>query len=447
MQLLDIWERTQKTIREQIGEASYETWFSSIQAKEKDAETLVIETPDEFFKNWIVEHYLETIEGAINELASFNINIEFEVNPHMLSAKPKKTFTEPRSPLATARAASEESLAITPRFTFENFVVGASNRFAHAASVAVAEEPAKTYNPLFIYGGAGLGKTHLMQSIANRIKVKRPETKFCYLTSERFTNALIEAIRHKTMPQFRQKFRNVDVLLVDDIQFIAGKEATQEEFFHTFNDLRENRKQIVISSDRLPKSIPDLEERLCSRFACGLITDVQPPDFETRVAILRKKIEREPAKVPDSVILFIAEQIKTNIRELEGALIRVIAYSLLEEKPVSLDMAKTILKDMVAETVKPISVDMIQKAVANYYNVSLFDLKNTRRNKNIVLPRQIAMYLARQMTNLSLPEIGASFGGKDHTTVLHSCKKIEKELNANAQLKSALDRLSTEIKL
>lgn len=447
MQLLEIWEKSQKTIRDQIGNTSYETWFSSILAKEKDPETLIIETPDEFFKNWIVEHYLETIEGALNALTASNINIEFEVNVHMLSGKAKKHAAETKDQVSAIQVPQEESSAIAPRFTFENFVVGSSNRFAHAASLAVADAPAKTYNPLFIYGGVGLGKTHLMQSIANRIKARHPETKFCYLSSERFTNALIDAIRHKSAAQFRQKFRNVDVLLIDDIQFIAGKEATQEEFFHTFNDLHENRKQIVISSDRPPKSIPNLEERLSSRFAWGLITDIQPPDFETRVAILRKKIEREPTKVPDSVIFFIAEQVKTNIRELEGALIRVIAYSLLEEKPVSLDMAQTILKDMVTETAKPISVDMIQKIVANHYNVSLFDLKNTRRNKNIVLPRQIAMYLARQLTALSLPEIGAAFGGKDHTTVLHSCKKIDREAGVDPQLKNTLEQLSTEIKL
>ncbi|MCX5681195.1 MAG: chromosomal replication initiator protein DnaA [Candidatus Omnitrophica bacterium] len=444
MQLLEIWKKTQKAVRKQIGDTSYETWFSSINAKEKNPKTLILETPDEFFKNWIVEHYLEIIQGAINELAPSGIKIELAVGTAPLSDKPKKHAPETSPSIGYPQ---EESSTIAPRFTFENFVVGSSNRFAHAASLAVADSPAKAYNPLFIYGGVGLGKTHLMQSIANRIKTKHPNTKFCYLSSERFTNALIDAIRHRTAAQFRQKFRSVDVLLVDDIQFIAGKEATQEEFFHTFNDLHENRKQIVISSDRPPKSIPKLEERLSSRFAWGLITDVQPPDFETRVAILRKKIEQEPTNVPDAVILFIAEQIKTNIRELEGALIRVIAYSLLEEKPVSLEMAKTILKDMVTETTKLLNVDMIQKAVANYYNISLFDLKSTRRNKNIVLPRQIAMYLSRQLTNLSLPEIGASFGGKDHTTVLHSCKKMEREIPINEPLKNAVEQLSIEIKL
>ena len=445
MNLLQIWEQTQKNLRLQIGETAYETWFSVLAVKVKNDETLIVETPDEFFKNWIVEHYLEAIESVINELTPVNINIEFEVNPHLFSEKNKRPFPEVVSQ-PPAVSMSEDATTITPRFTFENFVIGSSNRFAHAASLAVADSPAKAYNPLFIYGGVGLGKTHLMQSIANRIKAKQPKTKFCYLSSEKFTNALIDAIRHRATVQFRQRFRNVDVLLIDDIHFIAGKESTQEEFFHTFNELHENRKQIVISSDKPPKSIPKLEERLSSRFAWGLITDIQPPDFETRVAILRKKIEREPAKVPDDVIMFIAEQIKTNIRELEGALVRVMAYSLLEEKPISLDMTKIILRDMVQESTKIINMDMIQKVVANYFNVSLFDLKTNKRHKNIVLPRQIAMYLSRHQTNLSLPEIGACFGGKDHTTVLHSCKKIEKEIQVNNQLKNIIEQLSTEIK-
>ena len=335
---------------------------------------------------------------------------------------------------------------VNPRFTFENFVVGPSNRFAHAACQAVAESPAKAYNPLFIYGGVGLGKTHLMQAIANKFQGNISKLRACYISSERFTNELIEAIRHRSTNQFRQKYRTIDVLLIDDIHFIAGKESTQEEFFHTFNALHDSRKQIIISSDRPPKDIANLEERLRSRFAWGLITDIQPPDFETRVAILRKKIEREPVRVPDEVILFIANEIKTNIRELEGALIRVVAYSLLEEKPVSLTMAKLILKDMVQETIKIVSVELIQKVVADFFSISLSDLKNKKRSKNIVFPRQIAMFLARRLTNLSLPEIGESFGGKDHTTVLHSFKKIESNLSHNNELKYTIEKLTTSIK-
>jgi chromosomal replication initiator protein len=281
-----------------------------------------------------------------------------------------------------------------------------------------------------------------MQAITQQLQKTHPQTKHCYISSEQFTNELINAIRHRSTADFRQKYRNIDVLLIDDIHFIAGKESTQEEFFHTFNTLHDNRKQIIISSDRPPKEISNLEERLISRFAWGLITDIQPPDFETRVAILRKKLELESVSVPSEVIYFIAEQIKTNIRELEGALIRVVAFSLLEEKPISLPMAKTVLKDMVKETVKTISIEMVQKTVCEFFKINIGDLKNKGRSKNVVLPRQIAMYLTRQLTPHSLPEIGQAFGGKDHTTVLHSCKKINQDINNQAEIKKIIQQLT-----
>ena len=315
---------------------------------------------------------------------------------------------------------------LNSRYTFENFVVGPSNRHAHAYSLAVAESPAKTYNPLFIYGGVGLGKTHLIQAICHQIKNKSPANlKICYMASELFTNELIDAIQHRSTALFRQKYRNVDVLVIDDIHFIAGKESTQEEFFHTFNTLYDAHKQIIFSSDRPPKEIANLQDRLVSRFGWGLTTDIQPPDLETRVAILKKKIEREPVSVPDEVIFFIAQLIKTNIRELEGALIRTIAYSLLEEKPITLGLAQGVLKDLLKEPKKLITVDFIQRCVAEEFGISLPELKTKRRNKTIVLPRQVAMYLSRELTDFSLPEIGGFFGGKDHTTVLHSYNKIK----------------------
>ncbi|MCK4881965.1 MAG: chromosomal replication initiator protein DnaA, partial [Candidatus Omnitrophica bacterium] len=314
--------------------------------------------------------------------------------------------------------------------------------------LAVAESPARAYNPLFIYGPVGLGKTHLIQAITHKLSRLHPKLKFCYMSSERFTNELIDAIRHRSTSQFRSKYREIDVLLIDDIQFIAGKESTQEEFFHTFNNLHNNRKQIIITSDRPPKDIANLEERLSSRFAWGLITDIHPPDFETRVAILKKKVEHEPVHVPDAVIHFIAEQIHTNIRELEGALIRVVAYSLLDEGPITLEMAKTILKDMVTETSKKISIDIIQKTVCEFFNVSLSELRANKRHKNIVLPRQVAMYLSRKLTNKSFPEIGNAFGGKDHTTAMYSFKKIEKEIDSatGEELKKAIRELTTVLK-
>ncbi len=443
MSLLTVWEKAQEPIKESVGETSYDTWFSQLRAQEKDGATLLIETPDEFFRSWIVEHYLKTIEEKIASLTEQNIIIEFSVNAETFREEPQNRIKSINPAFQEQR---KDDINLNPRFSFDNFVVGPSNRFACAAAMAVAESPAKAYNPLFIYGQVGLGKTHLMQAITQQIHRLHPEQKICYLSSEKFTNELIDAIRHRSTTAFRNRYRTIDVLLIDDIQFIAGKESTQEEFFHTFNALHNNRKQIILSSDRPPREISNLEERLSSRFAWGLITDIQPPNYETRVAILKKKIEREPVEVPDNVIFFIAEQIKTNIRELEGALIRVVAYSLLEEKPVSLEMAKFILKDMVKETVKIISVEMIQKEVADYFNMAVSELKSKKRSKNVLFPRQMAMLLARQMTNLSLPEIGQAFGGKDHTTVLHSCKKLENDLLTDRELKNTIDKLTSVLK-
>jgi chromosomal replication initiator protein len=321
-------------------------------------------------------------------------------------------------------------------------VVGPSNRHTHAYCLAVAQSPAKNYNPLFIYGGVGLGKTHLMQAICHFAKNNNPaKPKAFYTTSELVTNELIYAIQHHSTNAFRQKYRNVDILLIDDVHFFAGKESTQEEFFHTFNTLYDAHKQIVVSSDQPPKEIAKLQERLISRFSWGLTTDIQPPDLETRVAILRKKSEREPVVVPDEVIFFIAQLIKTNIRELEGALIRTVAYSLLEEKPITLDLTKEVLRDLLKEPKKLITVDFIQRCVAEEFGISLHDFKTKRRHKNIVLPRQIAMYLSRELTDLSLPEIGDFFGGKDHTTVLHSYNKIKEGLKNNQRLVDKVDRV------
>lgn len=447
MSLLNVWEQAQPPIKEKVGSATYETWFSSLQIKEENGETLIIETPDEFFKNWIIDHYLNIIEENIREVSSpKTVHIKFAVNERLLEEETRARLSQFEKEFEDIRDIKKAVSNLNPRFSFENFVVGPSNRFAAAASLAVAESPGKAYNPLFIYGPVGLGKTHLMQAIAQKIKTLHPTSKCSYLSSEGFTNELIDAIRHRSTAQFRQKYRNIDVLLIDDIHFIAGKESTQEEFFHTFNALHNNRKQIIICSDRPPKEIAKLEERLSSRFAWGLIADLQPPDFETRMAILRKKIERESVTVPDEVISFIAEQVRTNIRELEGALIRVVAYSLLEERPLSLEMTQLVLSDMVKEAEKIITVEMIQKKVAAFYHVSVSDLKSKRRNKNVILPRQVAMYLARQLSNFSLPEIGAAFGGKDHTTVLHSCKKITRETQNNRELKNILDILTTGLK-
>ncbi len=433
LSLISVWEKSQPQIQDRVGKASYETWFSTIQVREKTPGVLTVESPDDFFKTWIVDHYQSDIQEILDIAAQRSVPIEFSVNTNILSAdtqtrlaRLEQNFSRPESAQSTLNA----------RFTFDNFVIGPSNRFACAASLAVAESPAKAYNPLFIYGRVGLGKTHLIQAITHRIRQLYPNLKHCYMSSEQFTNELINAIRNRSTSQFRKKYREIDVLLIDDVQFIAGKESTQEEFFHTFNALHDNRKQIIITSDRPPKEIPNLEERLSSRFAWGLAADIQPPDYETRVAILRKKIKNEAIQVPDDVIHFIAEQIKTNIRELEGALIRVAAYSLLEEKPITLDVAFKTLKDMVRETARAITIDMVQKTVAEFFRVPLSELRAKKRTQNIVLPRQIAMYLSRKLTGQSLPEIGNAFGGKDHTTVMHSCKKIEQNLLGDREIKN-----------
>jgi chromosomal replication initiator protein len=436
--LMDVWQKAQTPIKASIGETSYDTWFSHLKICENAPGILTIQAPDEYFKNWIDERYRTIIERCLRTEAGQGIDIEFSVNSELLNKKTQQRLTSIEKSFAPA----DKNIHLNPRFLFENFVAGPGNRFAFAAAQAVAEHPAKTYNPFFIYGPVGLGKTHLLQAIAHEAQRKNPDLKICYLSSEQFTNELINSIRHHSSETFRQKYRHVDILLIDDIHFIAGKVSTQEEFFHTFNTLHDHHKQIIICSDRPPKEISNLEERLVSRFAWGLITDIQPPDYETRVAILRKKLELESVVVPDDVVLFIAQEIKTNIRELEGALIRVVAYALLEDKLISLAVAKQVLKDMVKETIKTISVDMVQKEVAAYYRVTLADLKTKKRNKNVVLPRQVAMYLTRKLTTHSLPEIGAAFGGKDHTTVLHAYKKIEKDFMTNPEVKKSIDHLN-----
>lgn len=338
------------------------------------------------------------------------------------------------------------SSCFNPKYTFESFVVGNSNRFAHAASLAVAEAPSKAYNPLFIYGGVGLGKTHLMHAIGQYVNLHNPHAKVVYVSSEKFTNELINAIRDDKTVQFRNKYRGMDVLLVDDIQFLAGKERTQEEFFHTFNALHEANKQLIISSDRPPKEIPTLEDRLRSRFEWGLITDIQPPDLETRIAILRKKAKIENIMVPNEVMVFIANKIQSNIRELEGALIRVVAYSSLTGKEVIPELVQEALKDILPESKpKKISIELIQQAIADHFNLKVEDFKAKKRTRAVAYPRQIAMYLARELTDASLPKIGEEFGGRDHTTVLHAHEKISQERSQDTNLDRTISALVSQL--
>ena len=443
IEITQCWEEARGDLKNKLGETIFATWIAPLKFSVKDNQSISLEAPDQFFKDWVEKHYFALIEETLKRKGLNNLLV-------------KLAAADPQSPDAALNKVSAPQIKISQaagianlnlRYTFENFVVGSGNRHAHAYSLAVANSPAKTYNPLFIYGGVGLGKTHLIQAICHQIRSSGPDgIKICYISSEKFTNELIDAIQHHSTAAFRQKYRNVDVLVIDDIHFIAGKESTQEEFFHTFNTLYDAHKQIVFSSDRPPKEIANLQERLVSRFGWGLTTDIQPPDLETRVAILKKKIEREPVNVPDDVIFFIAQLIKTNVRELEGALIRTIAYSLLEEAPVTLQLAKEVLKDLLKEPKKLITVDFIQRCVAEEFGVTLQDLKTRRRNKQVVFPRQIAMYLSRELTDLSLPEIGEAFGGKDHTTVLHSYNKIKGGLLNNPELKERLEKVIQVIK-
>ena len=443
LELSKNWEDVLSELKIKLGETTYSTWIAPLKFSSRDNQTIDLEAPDQFFKDWVEKHYLGAIQEALELKGLNNLLLKLVVNssPETQAAPHAQTDTNIKIVSDTG------SINLNSRYTFDNFVIGGGNRHAHAYSLAVANAPAKTYNPLFIYGGVGLGKTHLIQAICHQIKKNSsPGIKICYVSSEKFTNELIDAIVHRSTASFRQKYRSLDVLVIDDIHFIAGKESTQEEFFHTFNTLYDAHKQIVFSSDRPPKEITNLQERLVSRFSWGLATDIQPPDLETRVAILKKKIEREPVHVPDEVIFFIAQLIKTNIRELEGALIRTIAYSLLEEAPVTLQLTKEVLKDLLREPAKLITIDFIQRCVVEEFGISLQDLKTKRRNKQVVYPRQIAMYLSRELTELSLPEIGELFGGKDHTTVLHSYKKIKEDLSNNPVLKERVNKMIQVIK-
>jgi len=440
--LMLIWDRACSQLKETLDGTAFETWILPLKVQTGTQSTIILEAPDSFFKDWVQKNYGPAIENAIQSAHPGISNIELKV------AVQKNTETLPHNqPVFIRDRENQYGISLNSRYTFDNFVIGPSNRHAHAYSIAVAQEPAKAYNPLFIYGGVGLGKTHLMQAICHKIKAGAGgNLKIAYLPSEQFTNELIGAIQRHSTSNFRQKYRNADVLVIDDVHFFGGKDSTQEEFFHTFNALYDAHKQIILSSDRPPKEISDLQDRLVSRFGWGLTTDIQPPDLETRVAILKKKIEREPVVVPDDVIFFIAQLIKTNIRELEGALVRTMAYSLMEEEPITIGLAKEVLKDLFKEPKKLITVDFIMRCTAEEFGVSLGDIKTRKRNKTIVLPRQIAMYLSRELTDLSLPEIGQFFGGKDHTTVLHSYNKIKDTATRDPVLHGKIERIINIIK-
>lgn len=443
---VDVWDKAKDLIKSKVNPQTFETWFKPAKGKDISKDILTIEVPNSFFKDWLLDHHLELIKTAVKEISGDNLALEFNYSAHEPEPQINEPEPQPAPRMPEKKQDSMGFLGLNPAYTFDNFVVGPNNRFVHAAALAVAESPAKAYNPLFIYGKVGLGKTHLMHAIAHCIAAKNQSLKIVYITSEQFTNQLINSIQNESTGKFRARYRGVDVLLIDDIHFIAGKESTQEEFFNTFNALHDAHKQIVLSSDRPPKEIHKLEERLASRFAWGLIADIQPPPFETRAAILKKKAERESVAIYDDVILYIAEKIKSNIRELEGALKRVVANAVLLKQNVTLDLARSILKDMVKEKESRIVADSIFDCVANYFGVRISDIKGRGRTKQIVLPRQMAVYLIRKLTDHSLPEIGELCGGRDHTTIIHACDSIETDMKKDVKIKELVNKFMGEMR-
>ena len=459
----DLLSSVLSAISKRVNYQSFNTWFRPITFVEKDETTFYVKVPNEMFRDWIVNNYYDVIEESLQELNMEGYRLSFVLE--------EKTKTEERRSLVVENyqkypkpgvvfsAHEGNGLGITktleneqsepplnPKYIFETFVVGSCNQFAHAASLAVVDMPSKTYNPLYIYGGVGLGKTHLMHAIGHAIKSRNNALKLTYISSEKFMNELINAIRYDKTITFREKYRNIDILLMDDIQFLAGKERTQEEFFHTFNALYDAQKQIVISSDCPPREIPTLEERLHSRFEWGLIADIQPPDLETKVAILKRKAEIEKIVLPDNVALFIASKIKSNIRELEGSLVRLVAYASLKGQPLGIELAQEVLKNIIEEESSGVSIEQIQRVVANHYGLKISDLKSKNNSRNIAMPRQVAMYLCKSLTKTSLPEIGREFGGKHHTTVLHSVNKITQQCEADKVFHTFINSLISEIK-
>ena len=423
--MTNLWEEILARIETKVNRHSYYTWFRPTTFVTDDRTSVTVRVPNGFFKDWLTKHYSGVINEAMTELKRPNLTVQY---------LPDSTSDSPTLPPGPdqgvpvgpdVEATVPGSAGLNPRFSFDTFIVGSSNQFAHAACRAVAEAPSRSYNPLFIYGGVGLGKTHLMHAVGQYVLRHNRNRALTYISAERFMNEMINAVRYDRIIDFRERYRTLDVLLVDDVQFIAGKEATQNEFFHTFNALYDSQKQIVISSDRPPHEITQLEERLRSRFEWGLIADIQPPDLETKIAILKKKADAEAVPLPDNVAIYIAGRIKSNIRELEGSLIRLIAYASLTGQEITLPLAQDVLKNVLEHEGRAVTIEMIQKSIAEHFNLKLIELKSRNNSKSIALPRQIAMYLCKSLTRASLPEIGRSFGGKHHSTVIHSIRKVE----------------------
>lgn len=425
-----------------VNEDNFKTWIEPIKFLEyRDGKCFVL-VPNAFFRDWIIENFEPLLKALLKDLAGADARIEYLVK------KEEKVKKQEASKKDDTVKRSIQSDLFNPKYTFESFVVGSSNQFANAACLAVANNPGKVYNPLFVYGGVGLGKTHLLNGIGNFILKNgsiRP-ARICFITAEEFTNELINSLRYEKMDDFRNRFRKMDVLLIDDIQFIAGKERTQAEFFHTFNALYDNAKQIVVTSDKFPRDIINFEERLRSRFEWGLIADIQPPDLETKVAILNKKAELENIHLPQDVGFYLATNIEDNVRVLEGSLIRLSAFASLHNVPIGIDLAKEVMGHIIKDKRKEITLDMIIKEVSNHFSLKVMDLKANRRIKSIIVPRQIAMYLCRKLTNSSLVSIGERFGGKDHATIIHSIRKVEEEIKVKKELRELVEKLEDKIK-
>jgi chromosomal replication initiator protein len=438
------WNEALEYIQQKVPKQVFDTWFLPVQFERVEDSTIYIGVPNKFFGEWLDTHYGALLTEAVAIAGGGEpLTVAFIVR-EKTAASATELPSAAQSGKSQTPPKPRRGILLNPKYTFRNFVVGAGNQFAHAACMAVAEQPGQTYNPLFIYGGVGLGKTHLLTAIGNHVAEQR-DLRIAYLTTEQFTNEVINSIRYDKMMDLRKRYRHIDMLMIDDIQFLVGKERTQEEFFHTFNALYEGHKQIVLSSDRFPKDMPDIEERLRSRFEWGLIADLQPPDVETRIAILRKKSEDEGVKLPEDVIQFLSITMKSNVRELEGSLVRLGAYASLTGQVISLDLAKTVLRDVIGDKKKVVAMDDIQEAVCAQFHVKIAELKSRRRSKTLVHPRQIAMYLCRELTDASYPEIGRQFGGKDHTTIIHACRQVTKAKETDTGLQTTIESLKEQI--
>ena len=442
-----LWERALARIETKVNRHSFYTWFKPTTLVRDDRNTLFLRVPNSLVREWLTKHYAGVLAEAFAEVGRPGVAFEFQTEEDVVEPAPVPTAAAEADGGGDAADADYTpppvvSLSgLNPRYTFETFVVGSSNQFAHAACRAVAEAPSRSYNPLYIYGGVGLGKTHMMHAVGQYVLTQAPSTKLTYISAERFMNEMINALRYERILEFRERYRSVDLLLVDDIQFIAGKEGTQTEFFHTFNSLYDASKQIVMTSDCPPHDIPQLEERLRSRFEWGLIADIQPPDIETKIAILKKKADAEGVPLPDNVAFYIAGKIKSNIRELEGSLIRLVAYASLQGVEITLALTQEVLKDVIITEERAVTIEIIQKFVSDYYRLKVSELKSRNNSKSVAMPRQVAMYLCKTLTPASLPEIGRAFGGKHHSTVIHSIRKVEDMRKRDGDFNSLMNNL------